>query len=56
MVWKEEDELSCHILLRCGILCSRSVSRVFPRDLDFAGYPKMSNINTEAWFKDLVSF
>ncbi|KAF3505057.1 hypothetical protein F2Q69_00042736 [Brassica cretica] len=38
------------------MFCSRSVSRVFPRGIDFAGYLKMSNINIEAWFWDLVSF
>ena len=42
MVSKEGDELSSHILLRCEFFCSRSVSRVFPRDIDFAGYLKMS--------------
>ena len=56
MEWKKGDELSSHILLRCEIFRSRSVSRVFPRDIDFAGYLKMSNINIEAWFWDLVSF
>ena len=56
MVGKEDDELSSHILLRCEIFHSTSVSRVLPRDIGFAGYLKMSNINIEAWFWDLVSF
>ena len=56
MEWKKGDELSSHILFRCEIFCSRSVLRVFPRGIDFAGYLKMSNINIEAWFWDLVSF
>ncbi|KAF2536787.1 hypothetical protein F2Q68_00020675 [Brassica cretica] len=43
MAWKKGDELSSHILLRCEMFCSRSVSRVFPRDIDFAGYLEMSN-------------
>ena len=56
MEWKKGDELSSHILFRCEMFCSRSVSRVFPRDIDFARYLKMSNINIEAWFWDLISF
>ncbi|KAF2613603.1 hypothetical protein F2Q70_00011526 [Brassica cretica] len=51
MVWNEDNELSSHILLRCELLCSRSVLRVFPRDPDFAGYLETLNINTEACFR-----
>ncbi|KAF3574649.1 hypothetical protein F2Q69_00059636 [Brassica cretica] len=32
------------------------VSRVFPRDVNSARVLKMSNINIEAWFKNLLSF
>ena len=56
MVWKESNELSSHTLLPCEMFRSRSDSRVVPPDKDFAGYLKMSNINIEAWFWDLVSF
>ena len=51
MLWKKDDELLSHILLRCRMLCSRSVWRVFLRDLDFVGYLKMLNISIEAWFR-----
>ncbi|KAF2531623.1 hypothetical protein F2Q70_00029142 [Brassica cretica] len=33
-----------------------SVSRVLPRGVNSAGVLKMSNINIEAWFKNLLSF
>ncbi|KAF2588338.1 hypothetical protein F2Q70_00039278 [Brassica cretica] len=33
-----------------------SVSRVLPRDVNSAGVLKVSNINVEAWFKNLLSF
>ena len=48
--------MSCHLIsfFDCEMFLSRSVSRVPPRDLGFAGYLKMSNINIEAWFWDLV--
>ena len=36
MVGKESNELSFHTLLRCEMFRSRSDSRVFPRDKDFA--------------------
>ena len=40
----------------CEMFYSRSVSRVLPRDVDSAGVLKVSNINIEAWFKNLLSF
>ena len=50
--------MSCHLIcfFDCEMFHSRSVSRVLPRDVGFAGALKMLNINIEAWFRDLVSF
>ena len=36
-MWKEGDELSSHILLRCEMFRSRSVSRIFSARYRFRG-------------------
>ena len=50
--------MSCRLisLSDCENFHSRSVSRVLPRDVSSAGALKMSNINIEAWFRNLLSF
>ena len=50
--------MSCRLIsfFDCEMFHSRSVSRVLPRDVSSAGALKMSNINIEAWFRNLVSF
>ncbi|KAL0676579.1 hypothetical protein Bca4012_004560 [Brassica carinata] len=50
--------MSCRLIsfFDCEMFHSRPVSRVLPRDVNSAGVLKMSNINIEAWFKNLLSF
>ncbi|KAG5397733.1 hypothetical protein IGI04_019547 [Brassica rapa subsp. trilocularis] len=50
--------MSCRLIsfFDCEMFHSRSVSRVLPRDVNSAGVLKVSNINIEAWFKNLLSF
>ena len=50
--------MSCRLIsfFDCEMFHSRSVSRVLPRDVSFAGALKILNINIEAWFRDLLSF
>ena len=50
--------MSCRLIsfFDCEMFHSRPVSRVLPRDVSSAGVLKMSNINIEAWFKNLLSF
>ena len=50
--------MSCRFIsfFDCEMFHSRPVSRVLPRDVNSAGVLKMSNINIEAWFKNLLSF
>ncbi|KAL0660612.1 hypothetical protein Bca4012_097449 [Brassica carinata] len=49
--------MSCRLIsfFDCEMFHSRPVSRVLPRDVN-SGVLKMSNINIEAWFKNLLSF
>ena len=50
--------MSCRLIsfFNCGMFYSRPVSRVLPRDVNSAGVLKVSNVNIEAWFKNLLSF
>ena len=50
--------MSCCLIsfFDCEMFHSRSVSRVLPRDVNSTGVLKVSNINIEAWFKNLLSF
>ena len=50
--------MSCRLIsfFDCEMFHSRSLSRVLPRDVNSAGVLKVSNINIEAWFKNLLSF
>ena len=50
--------MSCRLIsfFDCEMFHSRSVSRVLPRDVNSAGVLKVSNVNIEAWFKNLLSF
>ncbi|KAL0803513.1 hypothetical protein Bca101_096003 [Brassica carinata] len=49
--------MSCRFIsfFDCEMFHSRPVSRVLPRDVNSVGVLKMSNINIEAWFKNLLS-
>ncbi|KAG5378318.1 hypothetical protein IGI04_026160 [Brassica rapa subsp. trilocularis] len=51
-------EMSCRLIsfFDCEMFHSRSFSRVHPRDVNSTGVLKVSNINIEAWFKNLLSF
>ena len=50
--------MSCRLIsfFNCEMFSSRPVSRVLPRDVNSAGVLKVSNVNIEAWFKNLLSF
>ncbi|WZZ08021.1 hypothetical protein YC2023_093942 [Brassica napus] len=50
--------MSCRLIsfFDCEMFYSRPVSRVLPRDVNSAGALKVSNVNIEAWFKNLLSF
>uniref|UniRef100_A0A0D3D4J5 Uncharacterized protein n=1 Tax=Brassica oleracea var. oleracea TaxID=109376 RepID=A0A0D3D4J5_BRAOL len=50
--------MSCRLIsfFDCEMFRSRPVSRVLPQDVNSAGVLKMSNMNVEAWFKNLLSF
>ncbi|KAG5384474.1 hypothetical protein IGI04_035944 [Brassica rapa subsp. trilocularis] len=50
--------MSCRLIsfFNCEMFYSRPVSRVLPRDVNSAGVLKVSNVNIEAWFKNLLSF
>ena len=50
--------MSCRLIsfFDCEMFHSRPVSRVLPRDVNSAGVLKVSNVNIEAWFKNLLSF
>ena len=50
--------MSCRLIsfFNCEMFYSRPVSRVLPRDVNSAGVLKVSNLNIEACFKNLLSF